>query len=237
MHVSTARSSVARVTRPMRGLAAGMIAAAALLACAGSAQATWSILLADTRTGEVVLATSTCLTGFDMLPSTPVVLTGVGAATAQSQVEPTGQTRTLIRDGLLAGTPPGQIITQLQLFDTLHQTRQYGIVDTRGGSATFSGRQNGPYAGGRTGRVGDLAYAVQGNVITGACVVDRAVEAIEATAGSLGDKAMAAMEAAKAAGGDGRCSCNADAADACGCPPAGGANRKSAHIGDRKRHV
>lgn len=220
-----------RVIRALRGgaMAAGAAGVVALLA--GRAWATWTILLADTRTGEVVVATTTCLTGFDLRPSTPVVVTGVGVATAQSFVESTGQNRTVLRDGLVQGLLPAQVIQQLQMFDASHQTRQYGMLDVRGNAGTFSGRNNGPFAGGRTGQVGDVAYVVVGNVITGACVLEAAAAAIEATPGPLGARALAGMEAARAAGGDGRCSCNPDAADACGCPPPGSPGAKSSHIG------
>lgn len=213
-----------------RGAARASAAAVAAL-LGGRAEATWTILLADTRTGEVVVVTTTCLTGFDLRPSTPVVVTGVGVATAQSFVEATGQNRTVLRDGLVQGLLPAQVFQQLQGFDASHQTRQYGYLDVRGNAGTFSGRSNGPFAGGRTGQVGDVAYVVVGNVITGACVLDAAAGAIEATAGPLGARALAGMEAARAMGGDGRCSCNADAPDSCGCPPPGSPGAKSSHIG------
>ncbi len=224
--------------RTTRGVIA-LTLATVVASLAGQARGTWSILLTDTRTGETVLATATCLTGFDMLPATPVVVTGLGVATAQSFVENTGQNRTLIRDAFILGTDPVQMLLQLQGFDTGHQTRQYGIADTRGRAATFSGRQNGPFASGRTGQIsgqsggqiGTITYAVQGNVITGQCVIDAAINAIEGTPGTLGDRALAAMEAARLVGGDGRCSCNSDAPDSCGCPPPGSPTIKSAHIG------
>jgi hypothetical protein len=111
------------------------------------------------------------------------------------------------------------ILAGLAARDSGHQTRQYGIADTRGGTLTFSGTGAGAWAGGRTGRVGDLVYAVQGNVLTGPPVVDRAVIAIETTPGDVAAKLMAAMEAARSMGGDGRCSCNPNDADGCGAPP------------------
>jgi len=194
--------------------------AAALSACAGTAQATWSIVLVDTRTGEVALGSATCLTGFDLRANTPVLLTGVGGATAQSQADTNGVNRAFIRDGLLTATPPSQILTGLLTFDSPNgQRRQYGIADVLGRAATFSGTLNGTYAGGQTGRIGDIVYAIQGNVITGPCMVQAAVDAVVSTPGDLAAKLMAGMEAARAMGGDGRCSCTPDGADSCGCPP------------------
>ena len=206
-----------RIATPLRR---GVIAAGALLAAAaGQASATWSILIADVRTGEVAVASATCVTGIDLRAETPVLLAGIGGVTAQSFVDVTGQNRTFARDGLLAGRTPQQIIDGLSTFDSGHQTRQYGIVDVRGGAATFSGLDASEWKGGRTGRVGDLVYAVQGNILTGPNVVDDAVDAIINTPGDIPEKLMAAMEAAEDAGGDGRCSCTTGGPESCGSPP------------------
>ncbi|MEQ8845964.1 MAG: DUF1028 domain-containing protein [Phycisphaerales bacterium] len=208
------------------------LAAAALLACAGSAQATWSILLVDTRTGEIALGSATCLTSFDLRAGTPVIITGVGAATAQSFVDSSGRNRVRIRDGLALGLTPAEIFDDLSTFDPGHQTRQYGIVDVTGGTGTFSGTSAGAWAGGTTGELGGadsgIFYAVQGNLLTGPAVVDDAVQAIIDTPGDLAEKLMAGMEAAQAIGGDARCSCP-PLPIPCGTPPAG--FLKSADIG------
>ena len=174
------------------------------------------------------MASATCLTSFDLRAGTPVVLTGVGAAAAQSFAEQ-GFNRTLIRDNLLLGTAPSAIISALATFDAGHQSRQYGIASVTGGPATFTGTGAGAWAGGRTGTAGDLHYAVQGNVLTGAAVVDAAVDAILNTPGDVPAKLMAAMEAARAFGGDGRCSCPSTVTG-CGAPPVGGFDL-SANIG------
>lgn len=202
-------------------------AVAALSLAAGSASATWSIVLVNTRTGEVGVASATCLENFDLRANTPVLLCGVGGATAQSFVDATGQNRVLIRDRMLSGVDPAQILAELSSFDSGHQTRQYGMVDVRGRAVTFSGTGAAAWAGGRTGRIGDLVYAVQGNILTGALVVDLAVDAIISTPGDLPAKLMASMEAARAMGGDGRCSCSSGPTN-CGSPPPSFA--KSAHI-------
>jgi hypothetical protein len=191
----------------------------ALAGAAATAHATWSIVLVDTRTGEVALGSATCLTNFDLQANTPVLLTGVGGATAQSAVDSTGQNRVFIRDGLIQGVAPSAILSGLSTFDGAHQSRQYGIVDARGRAATFSGTGDGQWAGGRTGQVGTIVYAIQGNVLTGAPVVDMAVAAITNTPGDLAEKLMAGMEAARAMGGDGRCSCNPSDPTGCGSPP------------------
>ncbi|MCL4222774.1 MAG: DUF1028 domain-containing protein [Phycisphaerales bacterium] len=204
-------------------------AAALLSLAAGSAHATWSILIVDTRTGEIGVASATCLFNMDLRALTPLLITGVGGLTAQSYGDTSGQNRTFIRDRLLQGIPPEEIISLVGDFDSGHQTRQYGLVDARGGVATFTGSQAGGWAGGITGQIGDLVYAVQGNVLTGQPVVGLAEQAIIGTPGDLPEKLMAAMEAAYLMGGDGRCSCNASLPQSCGSPPP--SFTKTAHIG------
>ena len=125
----------------LRSRSLAVVSACALLGVAGSAQATWSILLVDTRTGEIALGSATCLTGFDLRANTPVIVTGVGAATAQSFVDSSGRNRVRIRDGLALGLTPAEILADLSTFDPGHQTRQYGIVDTTGLAGTFSGTE------------------------------------------------------------------------------------------------
>ncbi len=208
--------------RALTGVGLGAIAA-----LAGSAQATWSILIADTRTGEIGLASATCLTGFNLRHNTPVLITGVGGATAQSAVDQTGQNRGVIRDMLLQGVAPADILVALSVSDIGHDNRQYGMLDVTGRTLTYSGVDNAQWAGGQTGQVGDLVYAIQGNILTGEPVVQAAVDAVRFTPGDIPARLMAAMEAAAAFGGDGRCSCSAGPTD-CGSPPP--SFEKSAHI-------
>ena len=203
---------------------------------AGQASATWSILLVDLRTGEIAIGSATCLANFDLRANTPVLIPGVGGAAAQSFVDTTGQNRTLIRDGLAEGLTTEQILANLSSFDPGHQSRQYGIVSVHGGVTTFTGTGAGEYRGGVTGVLvgagiggGDIAYAIQGNVLTGDPVISQALAAVTNTPGDLAEKLMAGMEAARAMGGDGRCSCMTGAPTACGSPPA--SFEKSAHIG------
>ncbi len=208
----------------------GIAATAAVVLCAAStAQATWSIVVADMRTGQVAIGSATCLTGFDLKLHLPVIIRNKGVGAAQSFVDFTGRNRLTIWEGLIAELDPAEILVLLEQGDASHQTRQYGIVDTQGRAVTFSGTQNGAYANGLTGRVGDLVYAIQGNVITGQPVIDAAEMAFVSMDGGLPEKLMAGMEAARAMGGDGRCSCLTGPPPSCGSPPPKFV--KSAHIG------
>ena len=210
-----------------------VLAAAAAIALPSAAFATWSIVLIDKNTGEVAIGCATCLEGLDLEVYVPVMLTGVGGACAQSSIDSNGHNRRLIWDELLKGTAPKDILTLLRNSDPSHQSRQYGIVDLLSRRATFTGRNCGAWAGGVVGSVDSIAYAIQGNVLTGQPVVDAAQTAVIGTVGDLAEKLMAAMEAAHDYGGDGRCSCDPNDPDRCGSPPGGWDpdTGKSAHIG------
>jgi hypothetical protein len=219
-------------------LRALLLAAGAAMMPVHQAQATWSIILVDTRTGEIAVGSATCLSNFDLRAGTPILIPGLGAATAQSFVDSTGQNRVFVRDRLIEGLDPQQIIGVLVAFDAGHQTRQYGIANLRDGTSntvTFSGTGANAWAGGQTGEFvythagqqGTIAYAIQGNILTGAPVVQQAVEAVISTPGDLTARMMAGMQAARAMGGDGRCSCPGNPTG-CGAPPP--SFSKSAHI-------
>src|SRR5687767_7720218 len=90
-----------------------LVAAAGVMLTVAPAAATWSIILIDTRTGEVAAGSATCLASFDLRAATPVLIPGVGAATAQSFVDSTGQNKVFIRDRLALGVAPSDIVTQL----------------------------------------------------------------------------------------------------------------------------
>lgn len=192
--------------------------ALATLFLAAQAWATWSIVIVNTRTGEVCVASATCLPNFNLRKATPVLIPGVGAAAAQSYLDGIGNRR-VIHDQMLLGVSPDRILELIKDRDSQVRLRQYGMVDIEGRALTFTGNGAGGWAGGVTGQVGDLVYAIQGNVLAGQLVNDECEAAIINTPGDLADKVMAAMEAAHLAGGDGRCSCNGVSPESCGAPP------------------
>lgn len=202
--------------------------ALALLGCLvpTAVNATWSIVIVDKRTREVGIASVTCLTNFDLRALTPVVLVERGAAAVQAAGDFDGVRRPLIQVEMLAGSDPEDILTLLAGVPG-HASRQYGIVDVMGRRATFSGSQNFAWAGGVIGETAEIAYAIQGNILAGSCVVPGIEAAILTNPNELGAKLMAGMLAARTRGGDGRCSCSPSAPTSCGCPTSG----KSGHIG------
>jgi len=55
-----------------------LLALFALLALVPAASATWSIVVVNRRTGEVCIASATCIPRQDLTEWTPVILVGVG---------------------------------------------------------------------------------------------------------------------------------------------------------------
>jgi len=192
----------------------------ALAALASAAEATWSIVVVDTATGEVCVATATCLAGLNIANYVPVIVVGEGAAAAQNMVDQSGQNRILIRDALLAGLDPSVILSNLAASDSMHNSRQYGIVSLNGGPPIAYTGTGGAGAKKQVyGEVGTLRYSIQGNVLAGQVVVDAAEAALLETEGDLVTRTMAGMRAAKQMGGDGRCSCSTLMPTSCGAPP------------------
>ncbi len=205
--------------RALRWWSRALVAISAVLLLSAPALATWSIVVVNTKTGEVCVASATCIPAFVLKPRLAVLLVGQGAAACQSQIDTTSQNKLYIWNGIQSGLTPAQMIQDLSVLDGQHQNRQYGIVTFDDVPATFTGTGAALAASGVTGMVGDLRYAIQGNIVTGDIVMLDAEQALLNTPGDLATKVMAGMEAARARGGDGRCSCNAAMPTSCGAPP------------------
>ncbi|GJM20730.1 MAG: hypothetical protein DHS20C15_06450 [Planctomycetota bacterium] len=201
----------------------------ALALFAPNARATWSIVIVDSATGEVAVASATCVSGIDLKQFLPVIVVGKGAGAAQSAIDVTLEARALMRAEIIAGTSPEAIIELLKQNVTAPQGRQWGVALPGQTAASASGASVGDSKGEFVGSIGSIDYTIQGNVLAGEPVLVAAERALRATEGRLSDRLMAAMEAAMLMGGDGRCSCLPNDPTACGSPPA--EFTKSAHIG------
>jgi len=79
--------------------------------------------------------------------------------------------------------------------------RQLGVVDARGGSATYTGSACFDWAGGRTGP----GWAAQGNILVSSETVDALASSFEGSAGRpLAERLLDALAAGETAGGDRR---------------------------------
>lgn len=198
------------------------------------ALATWSVIAVDRKTGQVVIASATCVPqqAFAGFPAKglkdvqAIIIPGIAVAAAQANVDRTRAMQKLIGDELNRGTDPVRIIDMLKAQDPNHASRQYGIVDLKGRSAGYSGAANGAQSLDRQDRVDgtDIFFSIQGNILAADSVVEDAVKAFKAAKGSIADRVMAAMEAADSRGGDRRCNC-----DTKPDPPAP-CDNKTAHV-------
>ena len=181
--------------------------------------ATWSVIAIDTRTGQVVIASATCVAQgrFANFPSAglmdiqAIVVPGVAVAAAQAGVDMTRANQELIYAELKRGTEPDRIIEMLS-EDPQFERRQFGIVDLRGRCAGHSGSGNGAASLAVADSIPaeGIYFSVQGNILASDDVVHNAVAAFKDEAGTMADRVMAAMEAADDAGGDVRCTCESE---------------------------
>jgi uncharacterized Ntn-hydrolase superfamily protein len=103
----------------------------------------------------------------------------------------------LLREGRSAQ----DVVDALTSADDGREDRQVGVVDARGGAATFTGTKCFDWAGGRTGG----GYAAQGNILVSSETVDALAETFESRSGlALAERLIEALAAAQAAGGDRR---------------------------------
>lgn len=101
---------------------------------------------------------------------------------------------------LSKGMSAEETIEELTAADEGAEHRQVGIVDSEGRAATYTGEECFDWAGGLTGD----GFCVQGNILTGADVVESMKKTFEASEGRLVDRMLEAMLAGDRAGGDSR---------------------------------
>jgi uncharacterized Ntn-hydrolase superfamily protein len=202
-----------------------MLAAVLVVVGHSTAFATWSVIALDARTGQVIIASATCVrqAGFperkpngarDLMDVQAVIVPGVGVAACQAGVDNTRRNQMLVYNELKKGTPPADIIEMLKKDPDIER-RQFGILAIpNGGSITSRNNRAGFNGSGNSrsslyfgGQVGDMYYQVQGNTLLGDQVMHLAALAFTRASGTLADRVMAAMEAADANGGDHRCNC------------------------------
>ena len=88
----------------------------------------------------------------------------------------------------------------LKQLDHNIEHRQFGIVDAKGGSVSFTGALCFDYAGGHA----ETNLAVQGNILISKATVDALATTFKSTQGTLAHRLISALDAAQAAGGDKR---------------------------------
>jgi uncharacterized Ntn-hydrolase superfamily protein len=98
------------------------------------------------------------------------------------------------------GLSAEEVMEQLLKDDEGRDYRQVGIVDARGGSATYSGKLCFDFAGGIKGE----NFSCQGNILVNPETVQALADTFNNAEGDLADRLVAALDAAQNAGGDSR---------------------------------
>lgn len=157
---------------------------------------TFSIVAMDTLTGEygVGVASRVLDVGYIVPWGEP----GTGAVATQAQTNALFGPEGL--EILRTGATAVETVDSLLANDPEREVRQLGVVDSYGGSASFTGSGTIDWAGSVTGP----GYAIQGNILTGPEVVWEMERAYLEESGSLGHRLLAALLAGDAAGGDSR---------------------------------
>ena len=128
----------------------------------------------------------------------PWVNAEVGAVATQSYVNtsygPNGLA--MMAEGLSAE----ETLEKLLAGDEEREIRQVGLVDAQGTAITFTGSKCHDWAGGLTGP----GYAIQGNILTGADVIQKMESTFLEADGDLPARLYAALYAGDRAGGDKR---------------------------------
>lgn len=122
----------------------------------------------------------------------------IGAVATQSYANTTYGPRTIA--ALKAGMTLESIHQSFAATDEQHDLRQYGLVDAKGNSITFTGKSCFPWAGG----IAKANLAIQGNLLAGPQVIEQMLETFEASPLPFAEKLLAALLAGDEAGGDKR---------------------------------
>ena len=123
----------------------------------------------------------------------------VGAIATQAYANPRygREGLAMLREGVAAEA----VAERLTSADEGRAERQLGLVDARGGAASYTGEECLDWAGGRTG----AGYAAQGNILVSAETVDALAETFERGGSApLAERLLDCLDAAQAAGGDRR---------------------------------
>jgi uncharacterized Ntn-hydrolase superfamily protein len=173
-----------------------------LLSCLPSkASATWSIIVFDRATGMIGVAAASCTSDvYGILGMVPG--TGVLVAQANEHQPAMREALRLLRAGV-APDSVLRVITSIAI-DSASRDRQYGIATLAGGQVQFTGAALHDYRGERSAD----GILIQGNILAGPAVLDRALEAVQharAAGQPLEEVVMAGLKAGADAGGDSRC--------------------------------
>lgn len=155
---------------------------------------TFSIVARDTVTGEMGVAVQSHWFSVGSIVSWGEA--GVGVIATQSFVNPEYGPEGLKL--LKEGKSPEEIVKILTEADSGREVRQLAVLDTKGRSASFTGKKCIPPAGNISGN----NFSVQANLMANDKIWPAMAKSFEETTGPLAERMIAALEAGQTAGGD-----------------------------------
>lgn len=159
--------------------------------------ATYSIVACDLTAGQWGVATQSKFLAVGSV--VPWAEPAAGAVATQAYANPRYGPEGLAL--LRTGASAEETVSRLTDDDDGRESRQLGVVDASGGSASFTGSECFDWAGGETGP----CFAAQGNILVGPETVAALVGTFADTKGQpLARRLVACLAAAQAAGGDRR---------------------------------
>src|SRR5258708_3046649 len=166
---------------------------------------TFSIIAFDPSTSELGVAVQS--RAFAAGAAVPFAKPGVGAVATQASANRQYGPKAIAL--LEQGLGPAEVGKRITDEDPGRDTRQVGVIDTKGRSAVYTGKRVidrnadpadkvhfGAWAGHFTGR----NFSVQGNTLAGEAVVKAMAEAYEHGAGSMAERLMDALDAGQSKG-------------------------------------
>jgi len=154
---------------------------------------TWSILARDPATGALGAAVATRFFAVGALATH--VEGGVAALATQALINPMYAMHGMAR--LRAGEAPDAVAAALLAEDAGCEHRQLHMIDASGRIAQHTGNNCVAWCGSVRG----TDVSVAGNMLSGADVVERTLDAFVGAPGPLAERLMAALEAGERAGG------------------------------------
>ena len=155
---------------------------------------TYSVLIRDGESGAYGVAVQSHW--FNVSRTAPWVRFGVGAVATQALTDPSYGWRGL--DAMADGLAPTEALTHLLSGDADAARRQVAFLAADGRIAVHTGADCIREAGHRTGD----GWAVLGNLLANAEVVDAMAEVLAGATGTLAERMVTVFEAGQLAGGD-----------------------------------
>jgi uncharacterized Ntn-hydrolase superfamily protein len=170
---------------------------------------TFSIIAFDPATNELGVGVQS--RAFGAGAAVPYAKPGVGAVATQASANRQYGPKAIAL--LEQGLSPEEVVKRITDEDPGRDTRQVGVIDTKGRSAVYTGKrvidrnsdpQDLVHLGGYAGHVSGLNFSAQGNTLASRQVVEAMAAAYQNGKGSMAEKLMDALDAGQSKGGDTR---------------------------------